>query len=361
MEKGKRVQIREFNYKKFFKDNEEIIRLYNNVIYPKIACIGAIVTTIALVGSLFNEYMGRARIPYAIIWGACLFIYITRKSLFWKKRPTQCMYLVFSLIFLALLYMSIVIFNQGTGSSILVLLTIFPVAFTDRPEKLFSADVGMFLIHSVASFMAKDIVYAGLDLVNGLIATIIGCVFGFFILNSRLHALNYRSLLAIERETDVLTTLFNRRKLTEMIEGISRGFFEKPAGVVMLDIDWFKDYNDTYGHIAGDHVLSSFGTMLREGPWETEVTFYRYGGEEFVGFVWKADRELLPKLAEEIREKTQKLKMEHRPITVSIGYVYCDDPKKDNYESWIKRADKALYIAKGRGRNCVISYDEIKE
>lgn len=359
MDKQKKRKIKEFNYKQFFIDNEEIIRLYNNVIYPKIAAIGAVVTNIALIASLFVEQMAKARIPYAIICAVCLLVYLTKKATFWKKRPRQCMYLVFSMIFLVLLYISVGIFREGTGASILVLITIFPVSFTERPERLFLFDVGMYVIHTIGAFMFKDPMHARFDLVNGLIATIIGCIFGFFILNSRLHALNYRMLLAVERETDVLTTLYNRRKLTEMIEGIATDFFEKPSGVIMLDIDWFKNYNDTFGHVAGDHVLTTFGKMLREGEWGCDVTFYRYGGEEFVGLVNGANKEKLSKMAEEIRAKTESLVMEHRPITVSVGYVYCDDKKQANYEMWIQKADAALYMAKGRGRNCVVGADEI--
>lgn len=354
-------KIREFNYKQFFKDNKEMLRLYNNVIYPKIACLGAAASTIALVGSLFNEYMQRARVLYGFICIACLAIFFTRKMNFWKKHPVLCDYVVFGLIYIMLLYMSAVIFNSGTGASILVLLTIFPVTFADRPERIFLADIGMYVIHTIVSFLSKDIVYAGLDLVNGLIATMVGCIFGFFILNSRLHALNYRTLLAVEREMDVLTTLYNRRKMTETLEAFARGFTPGPNGVIMMDIDWFKSYNDTFGHAAGDKCLNVFGSMLSQESWGVEVTFYRYGGEEFVGFVWNVNKEQLAKLVNEIHQKTKTLEMEHRNITISAGYTYCNDKQIKNYETWIQRADQALYIAKGRGRDCVMDYDEIKE
>ncbi len=357
----KKIQIREFNYKQFFSDNKEILRLYNNVIYPKIAFIGVVITTIALIGSLFNEYMQRARLLYSIIWAGCLIIFFTRKANFWKKHPVLCDYLVFGQVYIILLYMSIGVFQNGTGASILVLLTIFPVAFADRPERLFLTDIGMYLVHTIVSFFVKEAVYAQLDLVNGLIATMVGCVFGFFILNSRLHALNYRTLLAVERETDVLTTLYNRRKMTETLEAFARGFTPEPKGVIMADIDWFKSYNDTYGHVAGDKCLNTFGQMLRQGPWSADVTFYRYGGEEFIGFVWDADKSVLAQVTSEIHTKTKELEIEHGHITVSVGYVHCEDKQVEKFETWIQRADRALYIAKGRGRDCVVDYEEIKE
>lgn len=356
-----KIKIREFNYNQFFKDNAEMLRLYNNVIYPKIACIGAIVTTIALIGSYFNEYMQRARLPYGIICIFCLAIFFTRKFNFWKKHPVLCDYLVFGLIYAMLLYMSIVLFQNGTGASILVLLTIFPVTFVDRPGNLFLADIGMYVIHTICSFLAKDIVFAGLDMVNGLIATMVGCVFGFFILNSRLHALNYRVLLAVEREVDVLTGLYNRRKMTEEIESFARGFTPEPTGVIMMDIDWFKNYNDTYGHVAGDTCLQIFGQMLKSMESEEKIKPYRYGGEEFVAFVWDADKAEIYGYAERIHAQTKELPIEHKQITLSVGYVYCSDKQVKNFETWIQRADRALYIAKGRGRDCVVDYDELKE
>lgn len=355
----KKIQIREFNYKQFFLDNKEIIKLQNGIIYPKIAFLGAVITTFALLASLFVEYMQRARVPYGIVCVGCVLLFFTRKSKYWKKHPTHCMYLIYSGIYLVLLFMSLVLFKDGVGASILVLFTIFPVSFVDRPEKLFCADIGMYVIHTVLSFVIKDPKYAGLDMVNGLIATSMGITFGFFILNSRLHALNFRMLWVKEREMDVLTSLYNRRKMTETLEGFARDIIEMPDGVVMMDIDWFKSYNDEFGHAAGDDCLKTFGQMLSESDWNANVRFYRYGGEEFICFIWDADKENIMRVAKEVHEKTRQLQMQHRPITISVGYVYCNDKRIKNFETWIQRADKALYIAKGRGRDCVVDFDEI--
>lgn len=355
----KKIQIREFNYKQFFIDNKEIIQLQNGIIYPKIAFLGAVITTFALLASLFVEYMQRARIPYGIICLGCLLLFFTRKAKYWKKNPTHCMYLIYSGIYMVLLFMSLVLFRDGVGASMLVLFTIFPVSFVDRPEKLFFTDIGMYVIHTVLSFLVKTPKYAGLDLVNGLIAISIGITFGFFILNSRLHALNFRMLWVKERETDVLTSLYNRRKMAETLEGFARDVIEEPDGVVMMDIDWFKNYNDDFGHAAGDDCLSAFGEMLSQSDWKADAKFYRYGGEEFICFIWDADKEDIARVAMEIHEKTRALKMKHRPITISVGYVHCNDKKIKNFETWIQRADRALYIAKGRGRDCVVDYEEI--
>lgn len=353
-----KIKIREFEYKKFFTENKEMIRLYNNIIYPKIACIGTIVTSLALLGSLFNDYMDRARWPYVVIWVICTLIYLTRKARFWRNHPRLSVYLVFFCIYTMLMYMGTVLFNNGTGASILILLTIFPVTFTDRPERLFGTDLFMYIGHTVVSFMFKDYTYATLDMINGFVATLCGCVFGFFILNSRLHALNFRTLLVAEREMDILTTLFNRRKMTEDLEAFERGLVPYPTGIIMMDIDWFKKYNDTYGHLAGDNCLSSFGKMLMQTDWGVKTKFYRYGGEEFIGFVWNADRQQIAKVAEAIHDQTKQLTVDGRNITISAGYVLCDPKKISNYEIWIQRADEALYLAKGKGRDCVAEYEE---
>lgn len=356
-----KIKIREFNYNQFFKENAEIIRLYNNVIYPKIACIGALTTTIALIGSFFNDYMARSRAPYVVICAFCLILYFTRKTKFWRMHPVLCDYLVFAQIFFMLMYMGVVLFRNGTGASILILLSIFPVAFVDKPQNLFMAEMGMYLIHTITSFLIKDFVYASLDMINGLIAVIAGCIFGFFILNSRLHALNYRTLLSVEREIDVLTTLYNRRKMTEELESFKRGFTPEPSGVIMMDIDLFKSYNDTYGHVAGDACLNTFGQMLKSMEREGKIKLYRYGGEEFIAFVWDANKEEVYKYAEQMHTRTKALPVEHRSITISVGYVHCADKQVKNFETWIQRADQALYIAKGRGRDCVVDYDAIEE
>lgn len=216
----------------------------------------------------------------------------------------------------------------------------------------------LYLIHTCFSYQAKGEILGRIDMLNGLIATVVGCFFGWFIIRIRVKALNFERLLIMEKETDELTGLFNRRKLFQIIGDIEIKKTSRPSGVFMMDIDYFKQYNDTHGHIAGDSCLRVFGKLLREYPWNTEIEFFRYGGEEFVAFIWNIDEKKLQNLAEQIRIEVSKLELPYGKITSSIGYVYCMDEELYNYEKWIGRADIAAYKAKESGRNCVAGYKD---
>ena len=131
---------------------------------------------------------------------------------------------------------------------------------------------------------------------------------------------------------------------------------EKAQGMMMFDIDHFKQYNDNYGHQAGDVCLRSFGKMLKETNWGAEIAFYRYGGEEFVALVWNTSKEQMARVAEDIRIATSRLPLEHASVTTSIGYVFSERPEDQSFEKWLSYADKAVYQAKNNGRNCIVEY-----
>ena len=125
----------------------------------------------------------------------------------------------------------------------------------------------------------------------------------------------------------------------------------------MLDVDHFKELNDKFGHAAGDECLRSFGEMLIDFETIHNMRFFRYGGEEFVGLVFDCERDKLPALADNIRVATQEKNLGNNHFTVSIGTAYCDDAGVD-CETWIARADDAVYKAKDKGRNSVVYWND---
>ncbi len=162
-----------------------------------------------------------------------------------------------------------------------------------------------------------------------------------------------KRLLIIEKDTDVLTGLLNRRKLFETLTYLETEESEKPSGIFMIDIDHFKEFNDNYGHAAGDECLKHFGELLTRFAQNFRLCFYRYGGEEFLAFVYGYGENELLSIAESLRIAMQSEDIDGHQITVSIGVAYCDEDQVKNYESIIARADQAVYIAKRTGRNKV--------
>ena len=161
--------------------------------------------------------------------------------------------------------------------------------------------------------------------------------------------------------TDVLTGLYNRRYMeshlaTLVEQGAARG---KPLAVLVLDIDFFKVVNDTYGHDAGDEVLREFSVRMRKSIRGIDLAC-RYGGEEFVIVMPETDMAVATTVAERLRRRvaTEPFPIEQgkRPIevTISIGIAVLE-AAQDNAASILKRADQALYRAKRDGRNRVVA------
>jgi len=339
-----------------FRQNRESIREYNTKIYPKIALVGGAITGISFAASFVTVDMADARWMYGLMCALCCLLYVFSKVEKLRDLAVLWLYVEFGILYYLVLYLSVIMPPIRPAASMLIILAVFPITFIDKPWRLVAVDVGMYVLHTYLAYKVKGAELGSLDRINGFTATLVGCFLGVLILGIKLQALNLERLLVMEKETDVLTSIHNRRKLVETIDEIERKVCPMPNGVLMMDIDYFKNYNDTYGHATGDDCLRAFGKLLKEGEWGCQVEFYRYGGEEFVAFVWDVDESMLQSISELIREKTAALQLQHGSITLSVGYVYCDDESIINYDTWIERADMAVYAAKKNGRNCVVRY-----
>jgi diguanylate cyclase (GGDEF)-like protein len=167
--------------------------------------------------------------------------------------------------------------------------------------------------------------------------------------------------------TDPLTGLFNRRYFFEIAvkEFAKATRYKRPLSVAILDLDLFKNINDTYGHLVGDQALIQIGKLLNDEGRETDV-MARYGGEEFVVLLPETDHENAMIVAERLRksvaEKPIHIEDNTLNITVSIGVAGKYNGKNDDdFDRLILQADQALYKAKGDGRNRVVCYREDAE
>ncbi len=174
-----------------------------------------------------------------------------------------------------------------------------------------------------------------------------------------LSNLKLQETLRIQSLRDPLTGLFNRRYLEASFEReIQRAERRKiPLSVLMLDIDHFKRFNDTFGHEAGDALLAHFGTVLGKVVRNEDVSC-RYGGEEFTVLMPEADAQHAQTRAEEICAAVRAMELQHRnlslgKITVSIGVATFDQHGRTPDEL-LRNADNALYMAKNRGRDRVV-------
>ncbi|MCX8042364.1 MAG: GGDEF domain-containing protein [Thermodesulfobacteriaceae bacterium] len=155
--------------------------------------------------------------------------------------------------------------------------------------------------------------------------------------------------------TDPLTGILNRRAFLKILKReISLAKRHNlPLSLVMIDIDYFKKINDTYGHETGDYVLKTTAKVIRKSIRQEDL-FARLGGEEFVLLLPHTNMEAAYKMSERLRQTIEKrqFKRIREKITASFGIT--EFSPLDNFRLFLKRADEALYEAKKRGRNCCI-------
>lgn len=187
-----------------------------------------------------------------------------------------------------------------------------------------------------------------------------------------LAIVSYRQIEQLSRAqkltaTDSLTGLHNRRAFDERIEEEWRRAVrrERPLALLFVDIDFFKHYNDHYGHRAGDKCLKSVAKVMGDCVTRAGESVARYGGEEFTIILPETTYEEAEKAAERLVEAVRALKLPHRAspdgkfVTISVGVASMLPGIEDDLEAFIHLADDALYQAKRDGRDRYISGKDI--
>lgn len=264
---------------------------------------------------------------------------------------------------------------------------LFEPLYPDRWEKVFNTGQSEIIIQSHVNTLGftflKPIIQNGkvraviavdysttklqeiADLISKIKVFLIGLIlFSFVILNVTVYGGVRSYYLKKKAYKDSLTGLYNRTYLEEIYDQINLRNYH----IALLDIDYFKNINDTFGHEAGDKVLKEVAKILEKNTRKFEDIVIRYGGEEFLIFIRRNPRKLsyqslniVERIWEEIQKTNIKIDNEHTiNITASIGLNVSTDNEKFISEA-IKKADVALYRAKNSGRNRIEIYDEDKE
>lgn len=179
-----------------------------------------------------------------------------------------------------------------------------------------------------------------------------------------LQIIELQQKLTMLANTDELTGLANRRAFFDILEReiLRSRISGSDLAVIMIDIDHFKSANDTYGHHGGDEILQQLGKVLKENIYPLDVAA-RYGGEEFVILIPSTSSVKAAQAAVRLRkiidQHQWKVSDQAISITASIGFVSVDAYNLINAYDIVEKADAALYTAKRRGRNCVVSWDEV--
>ncbi len=187
-----------------------------------------------------------------------------------------------------------------------------------------------------------------------------------FMLQHNLMAVNAELRTANERlehlaVVDPLTQIANRRAFDQYMALTWRNAYQngRHLTAVMVDIDDFKAYNDTYGHQKGDDCLVAVAACIQGFFYRKTDMVARYGGEEFIVLLAQDDVENIPALLEKMRRGVEELAIENKNgstgglVTISVGYATALPAKDVCFEDLIKQADDALYMAKRKGKNRV--------
>ena len=224
---------------------------------------------------------------------------------------------------------------------------------------ILSMDIIMEPNASVNSYFQNDLILSGIFVLTAW-------PLGFYVKIEGEHIKKLEDMINI----DGLTELYNHRYFCDtLVEKVKSGKrFNKPVSMIFIDIDFFKQYNDTYGHQKGDYVLRKIGEIIKTNARDEDIAA-RYGGEEFAIILPDTSEEQALNIAENLREKIEATYFEGEEtqprgkITVSMGVSVFPDKSKNDVEL-IKSADDALYRAKFFNKNRVEAYvsilDEIK-
>ncbi|MES5097806.1 GGDEF and EAL domain-containing protein [Agrobacterium sp. BA1120] len=174
-----------------------------------------------------------------------------------------------------------------------------------------------------------------------------------------------RALLRLSN-TDPLTGLENRRAIDERLRHLWDGWMESQRNfaVFLIDVDFFKKYNDFYGHQEGDRCLIQVAQTLQTSMARFDAVIGRYGGEEFIALASFRSAKDIEDIAETLRQTVEDLSLTHERrrdgtsiITVSVGASFTRPQPDPKLERIINEADRALYLAKANGRNTVKLFD----
>ena len=187
-------------------------------------------------------------------------------------------------------------------------------------------------------------------------------------IHNQLRIINYLRIIERLSMTDALTGLHNRRSFNEKLrQEWGRAIREEmPLSLIMLDVDNFKQYNDTFGHQQGDIVLLTVSEVFSRTLKRSADFVARWGGEEFIILLPATDLAGAAKLAEDIRKEVERTEIvladgTITSVTVSAGVNELIPSQSSVMDKFISDADRAMYVAKGQGRNRVVPVTEIFE
>ncbi len=348
---------------KFIRNYKEVFKINNNILKQTSFICSIILGILFILSSLVLDWDFLMPL-YSIGCIVSIITYIISKFVIPKylNLVLPLVYFYSTYFFFSAIYLGIFFSPNDVAVTFICLLIIVPILYLDKQWRIRLNTVIMSMLFCLLTFIYKPFEIAIADIVDCIVFCIIGLFIGQIICSVRLENIEMQRKLIKQRDTDMLTKLGNRRKLFDTIENWdSNNCFKELSTIIMIDIDRFKKYNDTYGHQKGDACLRQLGKCFLAFFQKFNLKIFRYGGEEFIALGEINDYETVKTICENLLQtvESQHIIFEDPPagyISISIGFAINNAYKKYNCEELINIADCSLYKAKELGRNRVIGY-----
>lgn len=330
--------------------------------YEKLSFFSAIATVLVTSGFyiidclLMHSMYSPSLVFRVMLLSVCSVLYFIYNKLKTYTRKRFILALIPHLAFLSVFASHLAIHKNGTmTASLMMLLTGFltsGLVLSKRDITTSAITLGLELTLAMVYTTPPYILPSAIFLYTELLVVV---VLSFFIDSNYRRQYEAETKLKNLSVTDALTGCFNRKKITDLIvEGTNHLKGRYPITILMLDIDHFKNVNDTFGHEMGDEVLKYVALTAKSCIRDIDYII-RWGGEEFVVLLINSRKDDAVAVAERIRNSVQK---EHKnsvnhdiPVTISIGVAEYDN---ESFDLSLKKADDMMYKAKTTGRNKVV-------
>lgn len=336
---------------------EILIRNYSS--FKRFMLGGMIITGfVTLAGYAMMRYTEFVKEYFMFFLYFCVW-YIVANLCFKKKGRyiLPVFYIALFPVYLGGIVMGTFLDPEKPAIIIMILLCTLTMFITDKPWRMVSYLLIVAGIFSVCAFYSKDAQVFLSDMVDVVIYSVIGIGVNFMALSDRVESAENYVLVRKQAEQDKLTSILNRGTGEKKVEQL---LSEEIAGAfLMVDIDNFKTFNDTYGHQVGDEVICAVSSQL-EKTFRTTDIVWRLGGDEFAAYAPNLlNREQCEQHLKQISLSLKSVKTsipEPLCVTVSIGCIICTMPEI-GFDQLYKLSDSALYEAKENGKDGFVIYD----
>lgn len=344
----------------FYSENKDVINSGNSKIVYWGSVVLTVINSLFFIMQLIQGLTTSLKLHYAELYGISMVLsviaFILTVTVLRSHRSLADLlyYYIYAIAFTEMLIVSTYFSPKDRMVTVFYVLMVLPVLHLEKPLYSYITVIVSALITYGADYAVK---YADPSLMFDDICGLAGAVLVAIPFTTVMRNLNFSNIQArrffmMKSEHDELTGLYNKEAGNDHVTAYLASGTE-PCVLFMIDIDNFKDINDTYGHIQGDAVLRSFGDVMRKDFRSEDITS-RAGGDEFMALMKGTDDPFI------IKSKMKALSDDVHKIysgnseeilSCSIGAVIRTDGVPVSFDELFKAADEALYVSKNKGKN----------